>query len=428
MFFALILFRNGSKQKITNNYKKKFDFFQKKSILPFIMREKILKLNDIKNKNYRTVLDILLQSKGLSRVELAQKMGCDNTTVSRAVRALIDRGIIVHGKKNEQDHGRPRITLELNPDGPVLIGVSLEAERITGVITDLRGKVREKKQVIFQSFPSKELFFQELHKILNDLKQLAGTRLSGIGAAVFGNYSGTDFTLENAAALPALNGVNLQKELNKAAGLPVTICDHLVSKMSFLERELPEFNTGTVMLISAGSGIGSLIAENGRFLFTRNNHSGEFGHSICIPGGEPCSCGRKGCLETVVSIRALLRICREKLEQPDLSFEQLCGLYQSGNKNLAEEVDKCAEYLSTAISNQLNCYPVDKLVITGRLLELGPGFQEKLESAITSSLFTLYKQGLTKHFVRLDYDNSLARGAAIFAGRFIDVCSDKTEE
>ena len=63
------------------------------------MREKILKLNDIKNKNYRTVLDILLQSKGLSRVELAQKMGCDNTTVSRTVRALIERGIIVHEKK-----------------------------------------------------------------------------------------------------------------------------------------------------------------------------------------------------------------------------------------------------------------------------------------------------------------------------------------
>ena len=389
------------------------------------MKEKILKLNDIKNKNYQTVLDILLQSEGLSRIELAQKMGCDNTTVSRAVRALIERGIIVHGKKSGQDHGRPRITLELNPEGPVLIGVSLEAERITGVITDLRGVVREKAQVIFSESPSKEFFFREVHRILQHLKQIAGERLSGIGAAVFGNYSGSEFTIENAAALPVLNGAKLQTELMEAAGSQVTICDHLVAKMSFLERELPEFNTGIVMLISAGSGIGSLIAENGRFLFTRNNHSGELGHSVCVPDGLPCSCGRKGCLETVVSIRALLKICRKKLHQPELSFDQLCKKYQSGDKTVSEEVERCAEYLSTAISNQLNSYPVDKLVITGRMLELGACFQTSLEEKISSSLFTLFRQGLSKQFVRLDYDNSLARGAAIFAGRFINICSVK---
>lgn len=391
------------------------------------MKEKILKLNDIKNTNLRTVLDILLQSEGMSRIELARKMGCDNTTVSRAVRELIDQGIVVHGKKSEQDHGRPRITLKLNPDGPVLIGVSLEAERITGVITDLRGCVREKSQVIFSTPPSKELFLSQLQMVLRNLKQVSGDRLSGIGAAVFGNYSGPDFTIENAAALPALNGVNLQRELDQAAGFPVTICDHLVSKMSFLEREIPEFNSGTVMLISAGSGIGSLIAENGRFLFTRNNHSGELGHSISVPNGQPCSCGRRGCLETVVSIRALLKNCREKLQQPELDFDQLCKNYQSGERIIAGEVERCAEYLSTAISNQLNSYPVDKLVITGRLLELGTEFQNMLDSKISSSLFTLFREGLTKHFVRLDYDNSLARGAAIFAGRFINIRCAKNE-
>ena len=50
------------------------------------MKEMILKLNDIKSTNLQRVLDILLESDGLSRIELARKMGCDNTTVSRAVR------------------------------------------------------------------------------------------------------------------------------------------------------------------------------------------------------------------------------------------------------------------------------------------------------------------------------------------------------
>ena len=50
------------------------------------MKEKILKLNDIRSRNLQAVLEILLESEGLSRTEIARRMGCDNTTVSRAVR------------------------------------------------------------------------------------------------------------------------------------------------------------------------------------------------------------------------------------------------------------------------------------------------------------------------------------------------------
>ncbi|MBQ6596668.1 MAG: winged helix-turn-helix transcriptional regulator, partial [Lentisphaeria bacterium] len=108
------------------------------------MKEKILKLNDIKNTNLQTVLDILLQSDGLSRTEIARRTGCDNTTVTRAVRELISRGILIPGEKIEQKYGRPQQTLKFNPSGPILIGISLEAERINGVITDLRGEIRER--------------------------------------------------------------------------------------------------------------------------------------------------------------------------------------------------------------------------------------------------------------------------------------------
>ena len=57
------------------------------------MKEKILKLNDIKSTNLQAVLDVLLQTDGLSRVEIARRIGCDNTTVTRAVGALIEQSI-----------------------------------------------------------------------------------------------------------------------------------------------------------------------------------------------------------------------------------------------------------------------------------------------------------------------------------------------
>ena len=387
------------------------------------MKEKILKLNDIKNTNLQTVLGILLRSDGLSRTEIARETGCDNTTVSRAVRELIRRGILIPGEKTEQEHGRPREKLNFNPDGPALIGISLEAERINGVVTDLRGQVREREQVVFCGIPDRKQVLSAAAGVIRNMRERAKERFVGMGAAVFGSYSGPDFRLENAAALPALNGMELRPILNQAAGCEVTICDHLVARMAFLSRMFPEFNSGSVMLVSSGSGIGSLIAEQGRFLFVRNNHGGELGHTISVPDGILCGCGRRGCLETVASIRALLHACRRKLGNPDLNFEDLCRLFQAGNGIAAAEVRSAAAYLGMAIANQLNSYLMDRLILTGRILELGPEFQSMLEENIKSLVFPLVKSGLSMHFIRLDSDNSLARGAAIFASRFYYIAS-----
>lgn len=384
------------------------------------MKEKILKLNDIKNKNLQTVLEIMLQSDSLSRTEIARRTGCDNTTVTRAVRELIKRGILIHGEKTGCEHGRPQQKLKFNPDGPVLIGISLEAERINGVITDLRGKVQEREETVFDDTPYGETFLAAAKQIIGKLREKSGEKFAGMGAAVFGSYSGADFKLKKVAALPDLNGVKLGPFFNDAANCQVTICDHLVSKMAFLTRTFPEFNSGSVMLVSCGSGIGSLIAEHGRFLFIRNNHSGEFGHSISVPDGVLCGCGNRGCLETVASIRALKQSCRSRLKKDDLSFETICQMFRNGIPEITEEVSVIANCLGMAISSQLNSYPMDRLIITGRLLELGTTFQTMLENKIKSLVFDSVLTDMSIHFIGLDCDNSLARGAAIFAGRSTD--------
>ena len=405
------------KIKMSNINSEKLDFFDGKVYSTYIMKEKILKLNDIKNKNLQTVLEIMLQTDGLSRTEIARRTGCDNTTVSRAVRELMNRGILIHGEKSGQEHGRPQQKLKFNPDGPALIGISLEAERINGVITDLRGTVRDREQIIFNKTPDKDQFLFAVEKIIRILRTKAKDNSVGMGVAVFGSYSGPDYKLEKTAALPILNGIELRPFLNSAADFQVSICDHLVSKMAFLTRMFPEFNTGSVMLVSSGSGIGSLIAEQGRFLFVKNNHSGEFGHSTSVPDGVLCGCGRRGCLETVASVRALLQNCREKLQKPDLKFDELCQMFQDDDPVITQEVNSVADYLGIAISSQLNSWPLDQLILTGRMFELGSKFQSMLEERINSLVFSSVLSGLSIHFIRLDHDNSLARGAAIFAGR-----------
>ena len=100
-----------------------------------------------------------------------------------------------------------------------------------------------------------------------------------------------------------------------------------------------------------------------------------------------------------------------------LTFEDVCRLFQAERSGVLSAARTVANYLGTAISNQLNSYPMDRLIITGRMLELGAGFQTMLEKNIKSNVFPSVRSGLSVHFIRLDHDNSLARGAAIFSER-----------
>ena len=54
-------------------------------------------------------------------------------------------------------------------------------------------------------------------------------------------------------------------------------------------------------------------------------------------------------------------------------------MFQDCHPGVTAEVSSAADYLGMAIANQLNSYPMDRLIITGRMLELGPEFQIMLE-------------------------------------------------
>ena len=96
-------------------------------------------------------------------------------------------------------------------------------------------------------------------------------------------------------------------------------------------------------------------------------------------------------------------------------------MFQERHPAVTAEVRSVADYLGLAIANQLNGYPMDQLIVTGRMLELGTAFQTMLEERIKSLVFASVLSGLSVRFIRLDHDNSLARGAAVFAGRNPDV-------
>lgn len=67
------------------------------------------------------------------------------------------------------------------------------------------------------------------------------------------------------------------------------------------------------LLITIGTGLGSGIVVNGELLYGHSGFAGELGHTIAVPGGRLCSCGRRGCLEAYVSARGIKQSAMEHL-------------------------------------------------------------------------------------------------------------------
>ena len=378
------------------------------------MTKTIITLNEVKRNNLRSVLDLLLRSDGLSRIEIAARLGCDNTTVSRAVRELIDRGIIGTGSKNGSSSGRPRVALQVSADGPLLLGIAWEADGVTGVLTDLKSSPRRTESIRFSHRPDRQEYLAAVTDVVGRLRRAAPREPAGIGVTVFGSYFGTDAVLEKVAALPMLDGLKLRPFLTDCTGSDVIICDHSVAVAAFLTRMEPALTVGDVMLITVGKGLGVVLLHNGRRIFSRGNHGGEFGHTIRIPGGETCACGRRGCLETLVSTSALLEKYR-LLTGEEIALETLGGKFEAGTKTADEVILPATEMLGTAIAEQLNNYPVDKLVVSGDILKLGSRFRQTLRRCIASSLFSLAKEDLQFFFPQSDSTDALAVGASMLA-------------
>ena len=67
------------------------------------------------------------------------------------------------------------------------------------------------------------------------------------------------------------------------------------------------------VVITIGTGLGSGIVVNSEVLYGHTGFAGELGHTITVPGGRLCTCGRRGCLEAYVSARGIKQTAMEHL-------------------------------------------------------------------------------------------------------------------
>ena len=137
--------------------------------------------------------------------------------------------------------------------------------------------------------------------------------------------------------------------------------------------------TNLVYVNGTARGIGGGIILGGTLLSGTEGYAGELGHTLVNSQGSRCYCGRIGCLETEVNLERLLPyLGRTQIDEDDLDI----ALGVGRDPALLREVSRQADLLSEALTNFVNLFSPEMVVLAGYLGSLLSVSRERLTEAV----------------------------------------------
>lgn len=275
----------------------------------------------VKRINRSVLLRLIRSQPGLSRAQAASQSGLTKSTVSSAVRELIDGGWLSESEVSAapastppSGSGRPSTPLQINARSRGLIGLEVAVDCLRVVGVSLLGEVLWSTEAPLSDADPDWVCQQAAHLIglahveLHKLHVL----LSGVGIGLPGAFDDATGTVRFAPNLGWRNVEFMQRMVAAlhAAGLP-EVPLHIQNEADTAALSEYEFasNEGdsALIFVTCDVGVGAGIVINDRLFTGTQGMAGEIGHSILQFGGPPCSCGRNGCAEAFIGARALAR-------------------------------------------------------------------------------------------------------------------------
>lgn len=251
-----------------------------------------------RNENDIKILELIQRKEVASRVEIAEKLGISQAAVSKRVKHLIDCGCLKENySKNIKTSGRNAVGLEINSNLGKVIGIYFGSEEISLALSDLEGNLLSlEKREILKNRNIKKLCFELADKYI--LKE----KIVKIGIAMNGIVDVQNGISIYSAAYNWSN-VNIKKEFETRYNIPVVI-ENGVNLMALYEKTFGMCQKQkSFVVINIGAGVGAGVYLNGELYHGKDFGVGEIGHIPFDTSREAviCSCGNKGCIETILS-------------------------------------------------------------------------------------------------------------------------------
>ena len=335
--------------------------------------------NTIRKHNASLVLNQLRLYAPLSRADLAKRIGLNRSTVSSIVAQLLEAKLIVETELRMDKIGRPGLLLELNAQGGGMIGVEIGIDFIHVILTDFVTHVLWRRRILIGAGEPQETYTHIAEEMIRQALQRAEQMplaVMGIGLALPGMVDAAHGELKYAPNL-RWHDVPFGSRWSKRFGLPIVVENNANAGAMGEYYFGAARNVGHFIYLGGDTGIGGGIIMDGQIFRGRGGFAGEIGHMTIEPEGDLCSCGRRGCWETLVGPRAVVAKYRSRteasvgdgvrLDSDEIGFGELVEAAGLGDLAAMAVLQDAARYLGIGIANLVNILNPQLVVLGGVL-------------------------------------------------------------
>lgn len=309
-------------------------------------------------------LAIILARGPVSRTELATRLSLSQSTMTRAAKPLVDRGLVEETSEQLEGPGRPSRPLVAVPGRRRYVGIKLTGDAAFAVVTDIVAtEVATGRRPLESHEPA------AVAKAVAELvREVAGeSEVVGVGVSLGG--SAVDGRTVDRAPFLGWHDVPLADMLESELGLPV-IVDNDLSALTAgehwfgLGRGVSDF---AVVTIGAGVGLG--LVRDDQVVRIRDMGLGLAGHIPLDPAGPRCVLGHRGCSSAILTIPSIEAQASVSLQRK-IQFDEVIALAAKGDTVCVDIVDSAARGLGRLLALVANLAMVEVIVLSGEGIAL----------------------------------------------------------
>ena len=303
------------------------------------------------------------------------------------------------------------------------IGIDIGGTNTDIGLIDTSGHMIGRHRTSTQTFSDKESCLAAMTEGIRTLMQTYGaSQIASIGIGAPNSNFFEGCIEAGTANLPFKERMPIKEMMEKIFNVPVVV-DNDANAAAYGEMI---YGGGRGMrhliTITLGTGIGSGIIVDGRLVRGHTGTAGELGHSIVMPGGRRCSCGRRGCIETYASAHGICRNYMEAAEEAGrplsatdrkaLTCQQVGEAARQGDPIACRAYETTAQWLGIALANAANFSAPEAIFLMGGPTRAGEALLQPLRKAFEENLLFLYKDKIPLRLSELEGNDAAILGAA----------------
>tara|TARA_B100000745_G_scaffold81255_2_gene50276 strand:+ start:55 stop:945 length:891 start_codon:yes stop_codon:yes gene_type:complete len=252
----------------------------------------------------------------------------------------------------------------------MILGIDLGGTKIEGIIlkSDKEPIEIERLRINTEEDKGYNQIINNIKRLVDTLENKVNYKFKKIGIGTPGTLDPETQLLKNSNS-QNLNKKSIKSDLENLLGKKVNIendanCFALAeTKFGAVKDQMP--HAKIVFGVIIGTGVGGGIIIDNKILYGKQGIGGEWGHTIIKDDGEMCYCGKKGCVESVISGRALQKYYTS-LSGEKLSFKNIYKNIET-DLNAKKTLKRMITYFGKGLSNVVNIIDPDIIVLGGGL-------------------------------------------------------------